>query len=64
MLCNGKSGRCNKPVEPRRLSDREHYECKDCGEKWDTDLPTETMTLVIRRPLHVPLVGFIFKTAH
>jgi hypothetical protein len=37
MLCNGKSGRCNTSVEPKRLADRDHYECDECGEKWDTD---------------------------
>lgn len=37
MLCSGKSGRCNSPVEAKHLSDRDHYECEKCGEKWDTD---------------------------
>jgi len=36
MLCNGKNGKCNKRVEPRHLSDRDHYEC-ECGERWDSD---------------------------
>jgi hypothetical protein len=36
MLCNGSKGRCNRKVEPKRLSDGDHYEC-ECGERWDTD---------------------------
>lgn len=38
LQCNGKSGRCNREVEPKRLPDRNHYECEACGETWDTDL--------------------------
>lgn len=42
LQCNGKSGTCNTKVEPKRLSGRNHYECENCGERWDTD-PDSTM---------------------
>jgi len=56
MLCNGKNGKCNEPVEAKHLGDRNHYECKRCGEQWDTDPAPEMKSsgqmpsLIVRRP--------------
>lgn len=56
MLCNGKSGTCNANVEAKHLADRDHYNCGDCDEKWDTtrasimDSSGQVSERVIRRP--------------
>jgi hypothetical protein len=61
MLCYGKSGNCNTNVEPKRLTDRDHYECEECREKWDTnpasimDSSGQITERVIRRSCTCPL---------
>jgi hypothetical protein len=59
MLFNGNKGKCNKKVEPKRLNDRDHYEC-ECGERWDTDKasvmtgPGQLFSKVERNPCTCP----------
>jgi hypothetical protein len=60
MLCNGKSGKCDTNVKPKLLADRDHYECEECGETWDTDpaplmeSPGQLHQQIDRRPCTCP----------